>query len=277
MPATIALLTDFGSRDPFVGIMKGVIVDINPDVQLIDLNHQIPPGDIRRAAINLWRSAAFFPKGTIFLVVVDPGVGTHRRPVIIQTEDFTFVGPDNGVFSYVVEGEFEAWTLSNPKLGLPNPGMTFHGRDLFAPAAAHASRGIAGADFGDAVPSLVRLPEPKLESLSPELMRGEILHADHFGNLLTSLGTFTPEGSDSWKFQPWIGDAQPIFMALMSTQLQLPNGDFLSWVNTFGEIPEGECAALIGSSGLIEIAANRASAADLLQLTSGDMLTLHIP
>ncbi|MBC8509038.1 MAG: SAM-dependent chlorinase/fluorinase [Anaerolineales bacterium] len=275
MNSTIAILTDFGSQDPFVGIMKGVIAAINPPVQLIDLNNQIPPGDIQRAAFTLWQSRDYFSQGTIFLTVIDPGVGTHRRPVIVMADGYVFVGPDNGVFSFILGDDWQAWQLANADLMLSNPGNTFHGRDIFAPGAAHASRGIPGPEFGKAILDLVMLAAPKLESLSPGILRGEILHADHFGNLLTSLGKLVPAVNRKWKFTPWVGESQSQILNASNTSVKLPNGRELPWVNTFGEIPKNECAVLVGSSGLIEIVANRQNAAEMLELSGGECIVLE--
>jgi S-adenosylmethionine hydrolase len=186
----IAILTDFGTSDPFVGIMKGVIAQIAPGVPTIDLTHEIPPGDIRRAAVELWRSTPYFPNGTVFLCVVDPGVGTARRSVIVtgnlmqdRTEKaYTFVGPDNGTFTFL-EHTLPAWELKSPSFALQGASSTFHGRDVYAPAAAYAALGHAGAEFGPPVKELVRLPLPRLKTSANGQLQGEILHADHFGNL----------------------------------------------------------------------------------------------
>mgnify|MGYP002640437976 CR=1 FL=1 len=275
MSNPIVLLTDFGANDAFVGIMKGVIATIHPDSKLIDLNHQIPHGDIRRAALTLWQSAAFFPKDSIFLVVVDPGVGTPRRAVITKHGGQLFIGPDNGVFSYVLPDTAAAWELANPEYALSTPGMTFHGRDLFSPAAAYAARGIPPSDFGPAVPDLVRLPAPLLDSPAAGLLRGEILHADHFGNLLTSLGQFMRITDHSWQLSPWFGTLPEQTIDPAQYQLKLPDGRTLPWAKTFGEIPAGTCAALIGSTGLIEIAANLQSAANLLNLHGGELISIE--
>ncbi len=274
MNPTIAILTDFGSQDPFVGIMKGVIAGINPGAQHIDLNNQIPPGDIQRAAITLWQSRDYFPKGTTFLTVVDPGVGTQRRSIILKSDGYTFVGPDNGVFTLILGDDWKAWELVNPDLMMPNPGNTFHGRDIFAPAAAHASKGVPGPEFGDAIHDLVLLPAPKLDSPSPGTIRGEILHADHFGNLLTSLGRFDLIDNGSWEYRPWIGESHTQEIDSSNAIIKLPDGSQLPWVKTFGEIPENECTVLVGSSGLIEIVANRQSAAEMLELSGGESVTL---
>ena len=274
MNATIAILTDFGTQDPYVGIMKGVMAGINANARIVDLNNQIPPGDIRRAAFTLWQARDYFPQGTIFLTVVDPGVGTHRRPIIIKADGYMYVGPDNGVFSFILGGDWQAWEIANPDLMLPNPGNTFHGRDIFAPGAAHAARNISGAEFGNAVLDLVLLPVPKLETLSPGVIHAEILHADHFGNLLTSLGKLAPLENGVWQFRPWVGDAQAHIMQSSNTVIKLSDGKRLPWVTTFGEIPADECAALVGSSGMIEIVANRQSAAEMLELSGGESITM---
>ncbi|MEA3349005.1 MAG: SAM-dependent chlorinase/fluorinase [Chloroflexota bacterium] len=276
MNPPIVLLTDFGSHDPFVGIMKGVITEINPATPLIDLSHEIPPGDIQRTAITLWQSAPYFPKGSIFLTVVDPGVGTQRHAIILESGPFKFVGPDNGAFTFISDDDTKAWKLSNPAFALSNPGMTFHGRDIFAPAAAHASRGISSPELGEPIPNLVRIAEPQLKSTPDGILHGEILHADHFGNTLTSLGQFLKLENGNWQLQPWVGHTPSLEINLNETHLQLPNGDYLPWAKTFGEIPAGQCAAIIGSNGLIEIAANGQSAAKLLGCTGGEALRLFM-
>jgi len=276
MNPPIVILTDFGSRDPFVGIMKGVIIGINPQAQLIDLSNQIPPGDIQQAAITLWQSRDYFPKGTIFLTVVDPGVGTGRLPIIVQTDDYIFIGPDNGVFSFIIGDNVQAWELANPGLMLINPGNTFHGRDIFAPAAAHASLGIPGPEFGEVVLDLELLRLPKLDSPSPGILRGEILHADHFGNLLTSLGKFHLIENKLWDFIPWIGDAPTRTIDAAKSYAELPNGAQLPWVKTFDEIKPNQSAVLLGSSGLFEIVSNRQSAAEMLELSGGEKINLKI-
>ncbi len=274
MEKPIALLTDFGTLDPFVGIMKGVIAGIAPGAPLIDLTHEIPPGDIRRGAVTLWQSLPYFPKGTVFLVVVDPGVGTQRLPILLETRGYRFIGPDNGVFTLIQGEDFRAWTLENPLLALPNPRRTFHGRDIFAPAAAHAWSGVPGPDFGEPVRRLEGIPLPRLEVSPSGCIQGEILYPDRFGNLLTSLGVFDILDKEKLELHPWVGDSPVVSVSMGSSCLRLPDGSTVSWASTFAEIPEGQCAALIGSSGLIEIAANRQSAAKRLNLQGGETVTL---
>ncbi len=271
MPSPIAILTDFGWQDPFVGIMKGVILQRTP-AHLIDLTHDIPPGDVRRAAFALWQSVSAFPKGTVFLAVVDPGVGSTRLPVIVESRGYRFIAPDNGLLTYALEGDpnARAWALANPAFHLPAPSTTFHGRDIFAPAAAYAAMGVAGRAFGPLVPSLRRLPLPRCE-ISDGALVGETLHADRFGNMATSLGVFRHDGND-WLLVPWLQNAEPRYFK--PAAVQLDDGRILPVVKTFADIPDGEIAALVNSAGLIEIAANRANAAQTHQLQPGKTVTL---
>jgi S-adenosylmethionine hydrolase len=284
----IAILTDFGTTDPFVGIMKGVISGISPESPILDLSHEIPPGDIQLGAITLWQSLSYFPRGTVFLTVVDPGVGTKRLPIILKTQGYTFVGPDNGIFTYILSEDAEAWTLTNPDLALPNPRETFHGRDIFSPGAAHAACGVPGAAFGPPVRDLTLIPTPRLETPSAGVLQGEIVHIDHFGNCLTSLGVFNSIQESKYKFQPWVvettkSDANASLrnwidksIDLSPAILHLPGGERISWARTFAEIEGGKCGFILGSSGLIELVANRQSATKLLNLGKGEWVRLAI-
>jgi S-adenosylmethionine hydrolase len=275
MTPPIVLLTDFGSQDPFVGIMKGVLAEINPTCQLIDLTHEIPPGDIRRASTVLWQSFSYFTKGTIFLVVVDPGVGTARSPIILYSHEYIFIGPDNGVFTLILENSTRAWGLENPKYQLPNPGVTFHGRDIFAPAAAYASLEVHGSEFGNPIASLNQIQKPKLEIISANKMIGEILHADRFGNTLTSLGTFKPINGEIFHFSAWIGEYREHEISLNTASVHLMKAVKINWAKTFADIPENECGFIVGSSGLIEIVSNLNNAAELLGLEPGKTVELY--
>ncbi len=274
MPPPIVLLTDFGSLDPYVGIMKGVIASLTPETPLIDLSHAIPPGDVARAAFVLWQAQPYFAAGAIFVAVVDPGVGTSRRAVLLQTGSKTFIGPDNGLFSYVMGERPRAWEISNPALRLPQASMTFHGRDIFAPAAAHAARGIPADQFGPPCRDLRVLAPPRLAAI-PGGIDGQVLHTDGFSNLITSLGQFFPAGADEMEWRPWVGNPVKVRLPRANARLLLPDGQILPWVQTFAEIPTGRCAILVGSSGLIEIVANRQSAANLLNLEGGELVTLR--
>lgn len=269
----IALLTDFGLSDPYAGIMKGVISGISPKLKTIDLTHQIPPGDIQAGAFHLWQSSQYFPPQTVFLAVVDPGVGSERKGLVFQRYSQIFIGPDNGLFSYLgYKTEISSWELTNPIYQLENPSSTFHGRDIFAPAAAHAALGIQGESFGNFISSPVQLPQPVLQ-IEGKSIRGEVIHADQFGNLITSLGQFE-EKERGLQFTSWI-DHQSQILSRPPTLTIDQSGTALPLVSTFSDIPIGSCAALIGSSGLLEIVSNRASAAGLLMLGRGNPVTLR--
>jgi len=184
----ITLTTDFGYADPFVGIMKGVILGIHPEAQIVDLSHDIAPQNVRAGALILRHSLTYFPRGTIHVVVVDPGVGGARRPLLIESEGNYFVGPDNGVLSLALEGRAPSRIihLSNPVYHLTPTSTTFHGRDIFAPVAAHLSRGIPPPAFGDPLTKFERLTCPGVVNRGGRLL-GEVIYVDRFGNLSTNI------------------------------------------------------------------------------------------
>ncbi|RLC85831.1 MAG: hypothetical protein DRI79_10855, partial [Chloroflexi bacterium] len=198
----VTLTTDFGTADGYVGTMKGVILSIAPDAQLVDISHEIAPQNVRQAAYVLYTAYPFFPPHTVHLVVVDPGVGSARRPIALRTPAGYFVGPDNGVFSYVMAREpVEALVeLRDPRYRLPQVSHTFHGRDVFAPAAAHLAAGVPITALGPPVLDPVTFPPPCLE-ITPEGITGEVLHADRFGNVITSIGRLV-WSEDELSFEP---------------------------------------------------------------------------
>lgn len=271
-PTCIAMITDFGLDDPYVSIMKGIITSITPEIPLIDITHQIPLGDIQRGAFVLWQASRDFPKGTIFLCVVDPGVGTGRKSVYLKSGDQIFIGPDNGLFSYLLyNAHFSCWELSNPEFQRPNSSITFHGRDIFSPAAAYAARSITGDQFGSRLDNLSKLPQPVL-IINAKSLKGEIISRDHFGNLFTSLGTFEYKNNNLY-FRSWL-DGSEIIINNASQLLIEVNDQQLPLVQTFSSINPGSCAGLIGSTGLLEIAANHSSARALLGLEKDDPVIL---
>jgi S-adenosyl-L-methionine hydrolase (adenosine-forming) len=196
----LAILTDFGLEDTYAAVMKGVMLKTNPQLRFVDITHSIPQGDIKKAAFRLYTAYKYFPANTIFLVVIDPGVGTNRLPIIVKTNDYYFVGPDNGVFSWIYNSE--KCRVYKIKIGVPNgyrqrafykiksiPGGisdTFHGRDVFAPVAAKLSKGINIAQLGEELKKWVsfKIPVPKI---SKETIEGEIIDVDSFGNLITNV------------------------------------------------------------------------------------------
>ncbi len=248
MVAIITLTTDFGLRDPYVGIMKGVILGINPEARLVDLTHEIAPQEILEGALALEAAVPFFPPGSIHLAVVDPGVGSSRRPLALAARGQSFVGPDNGLFSFLfAEPGWAAVTLEAPEYRLPTVSRTFHGRDLFAPAAAHLSLGLPLERLGPPLNDPVSLawPEPRWEG---GVLVGEVLHVDRFGNLVTSLrGTALAE----------LGPEEAWAVEIEGRSLGPP-------VRSFSEGPSGASAAILGSSGRLEIFVRRGSARNLL-------------
>jgi len=269
----IGLITDFGIDDPYAGIMKGVITGINPDARLIDLSHQIPLGDIQRGAFVLWQAAQDFPPETTFLCVVDPGVGTGRKGIFLQCDNQSFIGPDNGLFSYVtMNKKISAWELSNPEFQLDDPTNTFHGRDIFAPAAAYVSLGTSGPEFGKSIQNIFQLPQPEISFKKNKLV-GEVISFDRFGNTFTSVGQFYFEDK-ILNCSSWITSLEVQISDPTNLNIQV-NDQYLPFVTTFGAIPNGACAGIIGSTGLLEIVANQDSARSLLNLELGTRIILE--
>jgi S-adenosylmethionine hydrolase len=272
-PATIACLTDFGTQDAFVGIMKGVIARSGAEVRFLDLTHEIPPGDIRQGGIRLWQAAPHLPDDTIYLAVVDPGVGTTRRGVALAWERARAVGPDNGLFTHLIDllGQPDSVELIVP----PSRGChaTFHGRDVFAPAAASLAADAPLHSLGHAIETLVLLPPERLDVLDPHTIQGEVLFPDHFGNLVTSIGILE-DGQDHVDLIPWVRGARGASLPAAGLAAFLPDGRALPLRRTFGEAAPGEALAYIGSDGLLELAVNQGRAADVLSLAPGAPILL---
>jgi hypothetical protein len=241
----ITLTTDFGLSDPFVGIMKGVILKIAPDAQVVDICHDIHSYDILEAVFLIENSYRYFPEGTIHVVVVDPGVGSARRPLAAASNGYKFVAPDNGVLSAVFEDR--AYHITNSEFFLKPVSRTFHGRDIFAPVAAHLARGISIESLGPRVVDFVRSPLPKPYVQGGKLV-GIALHIDKFGNVITNL-----RRAD-------LGPNFAIKIADISIERLCAN---------FSEAEAGELFVLEGSTGYIEIALNQGSAASRLNIKRG--------
>jgi S-adenosyl-L-methionine hydrolase (adenosine-forming) len=260
-PAIITLLTDFGAQDYFVGAMKGVILSLNPDATIVDITHEIPPQDIQAAAFNLLACYKDFPAGTIHLAVVDPGVGSDRRAIMIECGGQFFVGPDNGLFSWICEreGNFSAWAITNEEFFRNPVSSTFHGRDVFAPAAAALSKGVAPAEFG---PSLekINMLAPLLPRPTTDAIKGFIIHLDRFGNCITN---FTSEHINEERIAAGA--------KLIGNQKEIT-----SMRKFFADqsAPKAELFMLAGSAGFVEIAAQNASAAAILLAKRGDLVLL---
>lgn len=260
-PTIITLLTDFGSQDYFVGAMKGAILSINPAAYIVDITHEIPPQAIRAAAFNLLATYQEFPAGTIHVAVVDPGVGSDRRPILIECARQFFVGPDNGVFSWVCEREenFRAIHLTNRGFFREPVSSTFHGRDIFAPVAAALSIGVAPKEFGPMIDGLVRFESLKPRTVDRGVTEASIIHIDRFGNCITNL-TRSDLGKDG------LGGAKLVVNDREVSSLREFFAD--------GGVNDGELFCVFGSAGFLEIAARNYSAATILGVQSGQPVSL---
>jgi S-adenosylmethionine hydrolase len=248
----VTLTTDFGSRDPYAAAMKGAIFSVDRTLTVVDLTHEIPPQGIYEGSLFLAGALTYFPKGTVHVAVVDPGVGTERHPIALRAGGHVLLCPDNGLATFFLRDRLldEARVISNPAYIAERVSPTFHGRDIFAPAAAHLASGANFADIGDEIDTVTML-----DLLSPtgdefKGIEGEIIHIDRFGNCVTNIYTATLKG------------ATPVSVRVgRSRRLRI--------CRTYGDAPFGEPLALFGSSGLLEIAVNGGNAAAALSLNAG--------
>jgi hypothetical protein len=277
MRPTIALLTDFGHVDSYVGVMKGVIASITPEANVIDITHAIGPQNVRQAAFTLLYAFSYFPAGTVFLVVVDPGVGTERRPLGVQCGDYAFIAPDNGVLSYALaalETPYQAVELADPQYRLPEVSNTFHGRDVFAPAAAYVASGVPPLWLGPELDSIQTFGLPRLDVTDRHLV-GEVIHVDHFGNAITSIGPAIWEDNNQLVIHPPAARDNPLVFSARTSTLRI-NGETLDGIHqTYGAVAPGSPLAIIGSSGYVEIAINQGHAAYRLGVKAGDLIELQ--
>jgi len=251
----VALLTDFGTGDYFVGAMKGAILSVCEDTKIVDITHEIAAQNIASASFTLRACYKNFPKKTIFVAVVDPGVGSRRRAILVETEDYLFVAPDNGLLSFAFDEaqSFRVYELTDEKYFAKNVSRTFHGRDVFAPVAAHLANGVAPNQFGRAITNFVRFEESRPQKVSGKITEGEIIHIDRFGNLITNLRRENlPE-----KFYLQIG-------ARKIEKLQ----------TFFAEAEAGEIFMILGSAEFLEIVAFQDSAEDLLKAKITDKVSV---
>lgn len=254
----ITLTTDFGLDDGYVGAMKGVILSIAPGTALVDITHAVPPQDIRRGVRILCEATPYFPAGTVHLAIVDPGVGSQRRPLALQAGPQRFVGPDNGLFSGVIADAQAAglpvavYHLDRPAFWRPEISHTFHGRDLFAPVAAHLANGVPLEELGTRVEDPVLLPLQQAERRPDGRILGHVDHVDHFGNLISDVPA------------AWLVGRQWT-IAIAGRQVIGPRP-------TYAAAEPGELLALISSSGHLEIAVRNGSAAALLGVQAGEQI-----
>ncbi len=255
----IAILSDFGTKDHYAGTMKGVVLGICPDATLVDISHDIPPHDVLVAALELAASYKYFPSGTVFLVVVDPGVGSGRKGLAAEAGDYRFVAPDNGVLTTVFRevAPKRVVELTERRYARPTVSRTFEGRDRFAPAAAWLAKGIELSALGRPAGDYVQLDIP-MPQASADRLTGQVLRVDRFGNLVTNI------------------DHRAFDKLVQAGSIQIVAGTFPigRLVATYNEVSAGEVCALFGSTDHLEIAVNAGNAAERLQLGRGATVTV---
>ena len=256
-PRVVTFTTDFGMQDPYVGIMHGVVLNIHPETRTVDICHAIPSFDVLDAALTIAQAYRFFPPRSVHVVVVDPGVGSARRPILAETDDYIFVAPDNGVLSLVEarEPRFTVRHITAERYFLQPVSHTFHGRDIFSPVAGWLSKGVAPPEFGPEISDYARLPLPAVEHVTANSLRGVVLKVDKFGNLITNLSE---------------QEAPALFAAIPSNVKLLIAGQTITHLRrSYAEGSDQEFFAIVGSSGYLEIAAHQASAAEKLSAGVG--------
>lgn len=263
MMTAIALLTDFGTKDYFVGAMKGAILSVNSRAQIVDITHDIEPQNIRAAAFTLRACFQDFPPKTIFVAIVDPGVGSARRAILVETEDYFFIAPDNGLLSFVLDEAFavkneslspRVFELKDKKYFAENVSRTFHGRDVFAPVAAHLSNGVAPGKFGREILDYVHFETAAPKRVSANELEGEIIHVDRFGNLVTNF----PAADLPAKFS-----------------LRVNENRIERHQKYYAEAETGQIFSIAGSAGFLEIGAFQDSARRILQVEAGQKIILQ--
>jgi len=253
----ITLTTDFGLNDHFIGTMKGVIMNIEPDAQIVDICHAVQAFDVLDGALTISQAYSYFPSGTVHMVIVDPGVGTARRPIVVTSERHHFVAPDNGVLSLIYQREerLSARHVTAEHYYLQPVSQTFHARDVFSPVAAYLAKGVDPAKFGEEVTDFVRFSAPKPKAANENTLRGVVLKVDRFGNLITNI---TPQDAPML-----FAEQPPAFKIVVGTR------EITKIKPAYALGAPGEVFGILGSMGYLEIAANRAAAAQLLGVNRG--------
>jgi S-adenosylmethionine hydrolase len=248
----ITLTTDFGNSDAFVGVMKGVILSINAQATIVDMTHGIPQGDLDAASFALDQAYAYFPPGTIHVIVVDPGVGTQRRIICVKANEHFFLAPDNSVLRFIFHryADAEVVSVTNDAYFLPQTSQTFHGRDIFAPVAAHLSLGIEFGKFGEPITDALK-GDILLPQKSEKLIRGQIVYIDHFGNCISNVSKndFDPE---------------------QLREINIKHFQFEKLSHSYAEHQVAEPLAIISSHDFLEIAVRDGNAAKFLDIRKGE-------
>jgi len=260
----ITLLSDFGVKDPYVAEMKAVILSICPEVRIIDISHQIEKFNVRMGAFVFASAVPYFPMGTVHVAVVDPGVGTKRRPLIVEAKRYFYVGPDNGLLmlSAQREGTRHVYNISNPHYMLPTISRTFHGRDIFAPAAAHLAKECVPSKFGPEIHDYLipRFAKPRMRKGG---LLGEVLYIDDFGNVVSNISTKNFE-------KVGIKEGCLLYVKFRKRVLKL------KFCSAYGEVPVKAPLMLIGSSGFLEVSVNQGNASATLKVKIGDPIWVSL-
>jgi S-adenosylmethionine hydrolase len=258
----ITLTTDYGTSDHFAAVMKGVILTINPDVNVIDITHSVLAHDILDGALAIGQAYRYFPPKTIHVVVVDPGVGTERRPILVAGDQHYFVAPDNGVLSSVYEQSesLHVWNIISEHYFRQPVSKTFHGRDIFAPVAAWLTKSWQTSSFGEPIDDFVRFAIPRVK-VNGNQVQGAVLRVDHFGNLITNVA---------------VEDVPDLLAAGTNVKINVGNAQVSKVVQTFAEGAAGEVVGLIGSSGYLEISVNKGNASRTLGVGRGAEVTVEL-
>lgn len=258
----VTFLSDFGTREYYVGSVKGVLLSTNPHCRIVDISHDVGSHDILECAFMLRSAYTYFPSRTVHLVVVDPGVGSARRPILVCTENHYFVGPDNGVFSFVYEREsvLRVLHITSEHYFLRPISRTFHARDIFAPVAGWLSRGLEPEKFGDPITDFVKFSAPRVRSGGDKTLVGFVLHIDKFGNLITNVtpADIASKGASS------------------IVKIRLGPKEITSVAECYADGKQGEVFGILGSAGYYEISTSKASAAKLLGVQRGNEVTFEL-
>lgn len=259
----ITLMTDFGTSDHFVAAVKASILNIHPDVDIIDITHDIPAHDVFAGAFTLRNAISLFPRFTLHMAVVDPGVGSARRPIVVMTDNFNFIGPDNGLFSYIYQEETVNRVLHiNAEHYFRHPvSPTFHARDIFAPIAAYIAKGVDPRKVGDEITDYVRFDTPKPDASNPKMVRGAILHVDRFGNCITNLTR----------------NEVTLSAIRAGGKLVINNREVVKFCTHYAEAQPNELFMLFSSTNLLEVAALKTPAARVIEARRGMEVYFVVP
>ena len=262
--SVISLLSDFGLKDPYVAEMKAVILSINPTVRVVDITHEIKKFNIRMGAYVLASTAPYFPLGTVHVAVVDPGVGSDRLPIVVETRRSCYVGPDNGLLMLAAQKEeiVNVYSISNPKYLLPKVSKTFHGRDIFAPVGSHLASGVAASEFGEVLEEFV-VPDFAAATKEDDVLVGEVLHVDDFGNVISNV---TGEDLVGAK----IAEKNVLSVSVGSQSLGVP------FCSAYADVEVGAVLGLVGSGGFFEVSVNQGRAVDVFGAKVGDVFRVSL-